>query len=161
MRQCVQYWCNKCDICASKKSPRKRPRAPMKQYIVGAPWERMAIDILGPLPRSEDGNRYLKVVEDYFTKWTEAIPISNAEATITANLERIVTIFGVPLSIHSDQGSKVFKVMCHVLGIHKTRTTQFRPKWMVWLKNQTQPLKQCHQLLLVSIKEIGMIIYIF
>jgi hypothetical protein len=29
------------------------------------------------------------------------------------------------------------------------------------LKNQTQPLKQCYQLLLVSIKEIGMIIYIF
>jgi hypothetical protein len=42
-----------------KKSPHKRPRAPMKQYVVGAPWERMAIDILGPLPRSEDGNRYL------------------------------------------------------------------------------------------------------
>ena len=103
------------------------------------------------------------VVEDYFTKWTEAIPIPNAEATTVARkfVERIVTIFGVPLSIHSDQGSKVFKVMCHVLGIHKTRTTQFRPKWMVWLKNQTQPLKQCHQLLLVSIKEIGMIIYIF
>ena len=78
MRQCVQYWCNKCDICASKKSPHKRPRAPMKQYIVGAPWERMAIDILGPLPRSEDGNRYLMVVEDYFTKWTEA--------TITARI---------------------------------------------------------------------------
>jgi hypothetical protein len=46
----------------------------MKQYIVDAPWERRAIDILGPLPRSEDGNRYLMVVEDYFTKWTEAIP---------------------------------------------------------------------------------------
>jgi hypothetical protein len=49
MRQCVQYWCNKCDICASKKSPHKRPRAPMKQCVVGAPWERMAIDILGPI----------------------------------------------------------------------------------------------------------------
>ena len=66
----------------------------------------MAIDILGPLPRSEDGNCYLMVVEDYFTKWTEAIPIPNAEATTVARkvVERIVTIFGVPLSIHSDQG---------------------------------------------------------
>jgi hypothetical protein len=45
----------------------------------------MAIDILGPLPRSEDGNRYLMVVEDYFTKWTEAIPIPNAEATTIAH----------------------------------------------------------------------------
>ena len=133
MRQYVQYWCNKCDIFASKKSPHKKPRAPMKQYIVDAPWERMAIDILGPLPRSEDGNRYLMVVEDYFTKWTEAIPIPNAEATTVARkfVERIVTIFGVPLSVHSDQGSnfqsKVFKEMCHILGIHKTRTTPFRP----------------------------------
>ena len=123
MRQYVQYWCNKCDICASKKSPYKKPRASMKQYIVGAPWERMAIDILGPLPRSEDGNRYLMVVEDYFTKWTEAIPIPNAEATTIARkfVERII-----------DQGSnfesKVVKEMCHILGIHKTRTTPFRPK---------------------------------
>ena len=101
---------------------------------MGAPWERMAIDILGPLLRSEDGNRYLMVVEDYFTKWTEAIPIPNAEAiTVGRNLvKRIVNIFGVPLSIHSDQGSnfesKVFKEMCHIFGIHKTRTTPFRPK---------------------------------
>jgi hypothetical protein len=42
------------------------------------------------------------VVEDYFTKWTEAIPIPNAEATTVARkfVERIVTVFGVPLSIH-------------------------------------------------------------
>ena len=63
----------------------------------------MAIDILGPLPRSEDGNRYLMVVEDYFTKWTESIPIPNAETTTVARtfVERtIVTNFGIPLSIH-------------------------------------------------------------
>jgi hypothetical protein len=114
-------------MCASKKSPHKKPRAPMKQYIVSAPWERMAIDILGPLPRSEDGNPYLMVVEDYFTKWTEAIPIPNVEATTIARkfVERIVTI-----SIHSDQESNfesnVFKEMFHILGIHKTRTTPFR-----------------------------------
>jgi transposase InsO family protein len=44
----------------------------------------------------------------------------------------IVSIFGVPLQIHSDQGSnfesKVFKEMCIILGIHKTRTTPSRPQ---------------------------------
>ncbi|VDI57528.1 Hypothetical predicted protein [Mytilus galloprovincialis] len=108
--------------------------APMKQYLVGAPWERMAIDILGPLPISVNNNRYLMVVQDYFSKWTEAIPIPDTEAVTVARkfVERIVTIFGVPLSIHSDQGSNfesnVFKEMCIILGIHKTRTTPFRPK---------------------------------
>ncbi|CAC5413343.1 unnamed protein product [Mytilus coruscus] len=134
MRQDVKFWCTKCDICASKKAPCKKPKAPMKQYLVGAPWERMAIDILGPLPCSVNNNRYLMVVQDYFSKWTEAIPIPDTEAVTVANkfVERIVTIFGVPLSIHSDQGSNfeshVFKEMCNILGIQKTRTTPFRPK---------------------------------
>jgi hypothetical protein len=42
---------------------------------VGAPWERMAIDILGPLPRTDNGNKYIMVVGDYFTKWMEALCI--------------------------------------------------------------------------------------
>ncbi|CAC5414109.1 unnamed protein product [Mytilus coruscus] len=81
-----------------------------------------------------NNNRYLMVVQDYFSKWTEAIPIPDIEAVTVAKKfeERIVTIFGVPLSIHSDQGSNfeshVFKKMCNILGIHKTRTTPFRPK---------------------------------
>ena len=33
---------------------------------------RSANDILGPLPLSETGNRYLLLVADYFTKWPEA-----------------------------------------------------------------------------------------
>jgi hypothetical protein len=57
---------------------------------------------------------------------------SHARTVARKFVERIVTIFAVPLSVHSDQGSnfqsKVFKEMCHILGIHKTRTTPFRPK---------------------------------
>ncbi|CAC5414217.1 unnamed protein product [Mytilus coruscus] len=134
MRQDVKFWCTKCDTCASKKAPCKKPKATMKQYLVGAPWERMAIDILGPSPCSVNINRYLMVVQDYFSKWTEAMPIPDTKAVTVAKkfVERIVTIFGVPLSIHSDQGSNfeshVFKEMCNILGIHKTRTTPFRSK---------------------------------
>lgn len=134
MRQEVKHWCVTCDVCASKKAPHRRPKAPMQQYLVGAPWERMALDILGPLPLSKEKNRYLLVVQDYFTKWAEAIPIKDIEAVTVAQkfIERVVSIFGVPLSMHSDQGSNfesnVFKEMCNILGIHKTRTTPFRPK---------------------------------
>ena len=106
----------------------------MQHYIVGAPWERMAVDILGPLPCSNNNNRYLMVVQDNFTKWTEAIPIRDMEAVSVAEkyIERVVSIFGVPLSLHSDQGSnfesKVFQEMYRILGIHKAHTTPFRPK---------------------------------
>ena len=40
----------------------------MAQHNVGAPMERMAVDVLGPLPESEHGNKYLLIIADYFTK---------------------------------------------------------------------------------------------
>ncbi len=30
----------------------------MAEYIVGAPMERLAVDVLGPLPESGSGNKY-------------------------------------------------------------------------------------------------------
>ena len=130
----VENWCKLCDVCASKKPPHKKPLAPLQQYNVGAPLERIAVDILGPLPRTRKGNRYLMVVGDYFSKWTDAIPIRDQEATTVAQklVEHFIVIFGVPMEIHSDQGSnfesKVFREMCKILGLHKTRTTGLRPK---------------------------------
>ena len=41
----------------------------MKKYNVGSPMERIAMDILGPLPTSDNGNKYILVVSDYFTRW--------------------------------------------------------------------------------------------
>ena len=57
----------------------------MKQYVVGAPMERIAMDILGPLPMTPRSNRYVLVVSDYFTKWTEAYAQPNQEATTIAD----------------------------------------------------------------------------
>ena len=39
--------------------------------------ERIAIDILGPLPESANGNKYIMVVDDYLSKWTESYTILN------------------------------------------------------------------------------------
>jgi hypothetical protein len=42
------------------------------------------MDLLGPLPESRRGNKYLLVVSDYFTRWVEAYPLPNSEAiTVT------------------------------------------------------------------------------
>jgi hypothetical protein len=106
----------------------------MAQYNVGAPIERITADVLGPLPTSDLGNKYLLIVADYFTKWTEAFPLPHQEATKVAEVivKEVVSRFGVPLSLHSDQGrnfeSAVFSEMCSLLGIKKTRTTPLHPQ---------------------------------
>ena len=46
----VQEWCCNCDLCAQKKGPQKKIKAPMGKYNVGSLMERIAIDVLGPLP---------------------------------------------------------------------------------------------------------------
>ena len=62
--QDVQQWCKSCDICAMRKGPPKAVRAPMAQHNVGSPMERIAVDVLGPLPESEQGNKYLLIIAD-------------------------------------------------------------------------------------------------
>ncbi|XDV23189.1 hypothetical protein PO909_027876 [Leuciscus waleckii] len=93
---------------------------------MGAPMERIAVDLMGPMNETERFNRYILVVQDYFTKWVEAYPV--AEIIVTEWVCR----YGAPSTLHIDQGSNfescVFQTMCELLGIEKTRTTPFRPQ---------------------------------
>ena len=106
----------------------------MKQFNVGAPLERVALDILGPLPTSKRGNKYILIVGDYFTKWVEAYPLQDQRAEIIAMVfvQKFVSRFGVPLQLHSDQGrnfeSVLFNDVCNLLGVDKTRTTALHPQ---------------------------------
>ncbi len=130
----VITWCKDCSVCARRKGPVRRQHGPMQRFSAGAPMERVGVDILGPLPVTERGNRYLLVAVDYFTKWPEAIPIVNQEATTIAEalVSNFFCRFGSCLELHSDQGrnfeSAVMAEVCRLFGIHKTRTTALYPQ---------------------------------
>uniref|UniRef100_A0A8C9Y874 Gypsy retrotransposon integrase-like protein 1 n=1 Tax=Sander lucioperca TaxID=283035 RepID=A0A8C9Y874_SANLU len=134
MRDDVTLWCRTCTSCAAKARLKKTPQAAMGTVWVGAPFERIAVDLMGPLNETERRNRYIIVVQDCFSKWVEAYPVPNEQATTVA--EKIVSEwvcrYGAPQCLHSDQGtnfeSAVFQEMCELLGIDKTRTTPFRPQ---------------------------------
>ncbi len=123
-----------CETCSKRKGPIPRKRAPMQIVRSGYPFERIAIDILGPLPQTAKGNKYVVVISDYFTKWTEALPLSNMEACTVAKVlvDEVLCRFGIPQTIHSDQGrqfeSNLFQEMCKLFGIEKTRTTPYHPQ---------------------------------
>jgi len=110
----------------------KKNRAPLQLYQVGSPLERVAVDIVGLFPVTTQGNRFICVVMDYFTKWPEAyaLPDHEAETVAEALVNNFITRFGVPCELHSDQGrefeSVVFQECCRLLGIKKTRTTALR-----------------------------------
>ncbi|KAK3895061.1 hypothetical protein Pcinc_001229 [Petrolisthes cinctipes] len=134
IRQEIEEWCRACDVCCAKKGPKKRGCAPLQQYQVRAPMERVTVDIAGPLPRTDKGNRYICVAMDYFTKWPEAYAIPDQEAATVAQVlvDQFFCRFGMPQELHSDQGRNfepaVFCESCKLLGIKQTRTTPPRPQ---------------------------------
>jgi hypothetical protein len=105
----------------------------MHQYV-GAPFERIAIDITGPFPESDRGNRYLLIAMDYFTKWPEVYAIPNQEASTVANalVSNFFCRYGVPMKLHSDQRrnfeSRLMQEVLGRLGVSKTRTTPLHPQ---------------------------------
>ncbi|CAL9703524.1 unnamed protein product [Knipowitschia caucasica] len=133
-RQDVEIHVHCCDLCTARKGPTQRSHAPLQQYLVGAPMERVGVDILGPFPVTDTGNRYVLVAMDYFTKWPEAYAVPDQSAATTAGrlVDEMFTRFGVPSELHSDQGrnfeSQVFSEVCRLLGIKKTRTTPLHPQ---------------------------------
>ena len=134
IRDDIRLWVKSCIECQANKKPRKSPRAPLGSMAVGAPLDRMATDFMGPFPITPRGNRYILVVSDQFSKWVEIFSLPDQSATKCAStiLNEVISRFGTPLSIHSDQGrnyeSQIFQQLCRLLEIKKTRTSIRNPK---------------------------------
>ena len=91
----------------------------------------VAVDIL-EVPVSQNSNRYLLVIQDYKTKWAEAIPIPNQTAArITTELIRVLRRYGIPNFLNSDQarnfGSTILLETLNTFGVTKSHTTAYHP----------------------------------
>jgi hypothetical protein len=130
----VARYCKVCDGCTGRKTGKRKFRAPLQSYKAGAPWVRVSVDLMGPLTKTKKGNKYIMVVTDQFSKWTEAYAIKNKEAVTVAKhfTDNWCNTNGPPRILHSDQGNEftadVFVRMCKLLGIDKTRTSAYHPE---------------------------------
>ena len=122
-----------CEVCARCKKTQRQGRAPLSEYHAGAPMERLHVDFLGPLPRTKKGNVCILVAVDQFTKWVEVVPLPSQTAEVTARalVGEVFSRLGCPRQLFTDQGrnfeSKLVRTLCRYLGIHKARTTPYRP----------------------------------
>eukprot|EP00731_Ephydatia_muelleri_P032795 Em0024g339a len=132
-KESVKEWCRKCRTCSTRKMAPPSKRAPLQTLQAGYPLQIVAVDILGPLPVTAQGNKYVLVACDCFTRWVEVYAIQNQEALTVAKMlvDEMFCRFSPPEQLHSDQGRQfeadLLKEVCTLLQIHKTRTTAYHP----------------------------------
>jgi hypothetical protein len=143
----VENYVKNCPICQINKSGGKHPKAPLEPIFAFHPFQKLVIDITGPLRITKRGNRYIIVVTDLFTKFciTMAVPNFDAETTAKFIFERICCEYGFPEIIMSDQGpnfeSALVEQLCKFLNISKLHSTAYRPQTQGGTEKQNDTIK--------------------
>lgn len=107
MKQDVARYVRCCRVCQQSKFDQQRPAGLMGDHRgVTKPWVMISADLLGPLPRSSSGYKYLLVVQDTFTKFPLLFPLRSATANaVSKHLENdVFLVFGVPTYLLVDNG---------------------------------------------------------
>ena len=99
-------WIKECQQCNPQKP---QQHAPLGTITASYPFEKVSWDIVGPLPTTAAGNKYILVVTDIFSKWTEAFPFHSTDSATLAIIlvNEVICWYGVPSVLHSDQGAKL------------------------------------------------------
>ena len=128
----IKEYIKTCDQCQRRsKAKRKEPLHPIK---IGQAFERIGIDLVGPLPITTCNNRYIIVATDYLTRWPEAQAVPDAGALTLAKFifTEIVCRHGIPKIILSDQGSNfrsdMIKALCENFLIRHKFSSPYHPQ---------------------------------
>lgn len=129
----VKDICQQCPTC-QVTAPRKSAKAPLVPLpVIRRPFERIAMDMVGPLPATSEGYKYILTVCDYGTRYPEAFPLKST--TSQDVVEALVEMFartGIPEEILTDRGSNFVSELTQgfhkMLGIRSIVTSAYHPQ---------------------------------
>jgi transposase InsO family protein len=146
-RSDVSRFVSHCEACNVMKRPHRKIPVPLTQQLFGEAFERVSIDLIGPLKETSRGYRYAVTMEDNFTKWVEATPLRTMETeeVCQAVIKEFVSRFGCMYILHSDRGaqfiSKIYSGLLEKLGVSRSLTTPYNPKSNGLVENFNKILK--------------------
>jgi len=123
-----------CNVCLAKIQKTSLHDTVHRPRRHGYPGEVLYVDLVGPMPETLKGDKYITTMMDGFTKYATAVTIPNKEAITVANavIEGWVTKFGCPARIHTDQGKEfvngIWEQLMDRLQIQKTTTPAYSPQ---------------------------------
>ena len=133
MGQEVIQHCRSCPTCqrCAKSPARKVPM--IERIVMTEPFESMAFDIVGPMPKGKGGHRFLLTAVCMSSRWPEALPMRSITAkAVSLGMAEIFSRTGIPLQLVTDQGAQfvgsVMSQLCRNLHIEKIQTTPYHPE---------------------------------
>ena len=133
MSQDVRRYVSVCRVCACAKQY-SQPKAEQRPRQPEGPWHTVAVDIMGPYPRSNNGKRFLLVITDLYSRWVEAFPLTRADAKQITNVmeKEIFARYGYPRHVLSDNGvqftGKVWTQACQRWDVDHWTTPIYHPR---------------------------------
>jgi transposase InsO family protein len=149
MKQEVEDYVRRCKSCQTNKILGPRGKAPMEiSTTARQPFEKCCLDIVGPLPETQAGNKYILTFQDELSKFLIATPIARQDAETVSKefVKHVILRVGTPRRLLTDQGSnflsELFRNTCKLLRIQKLQTTPFHPESNGSLERSHRVLKE-------------------
>ena len=133
MARDIRLWARTCVACQRAKVSQHTVAPLMSLPMPPKRFDGLHVDLVGPLPESQ-GFTYLLTIVDRFTRWPEAIPLSDISAATCARafLYHWVSRHGVPSTLTSDRGrqfvSDLWTKTASLLGTSTNTTTSYHPQ---------------------------------
>jgi len=130
MKQSILNVVQQCKWCSQRKS-KGQTRELKKGLYSEYPFQKIFLDLTGPLPTTKTGFRYILAVIDGYSKWTSLIPLKscNARDVVNGFLQNWISIYGPPEKIHSDNVlRKEMDGICDLFAIKHTTSSPYYPQ---------------------------------
>jgi transposase InsO family protein len=133
MQGSIREFVNQCVPCALSKPPSRKEQVPMgKLPSVSYPFQRIAMDFTGPFPISKEGNQYLLVAIDHFSRYVYIQPSRGATSMDSVRLlKKICNMEGTPEEVITDNGTHFaasFSEFCSSRRIRHVHTSPHHPQ---------------------------------
>ena len=134
MEQDIRNYIKKCVTCQQMKLGKIRTEPLQVTDTQEFPWNKLALDIVGPLEVTSEKNKYILSCQDNLSKYLIAVPLESQTAEEIAEklVKFIILVYGIPSIILTDQGtnfcSDIFKRLCTLLKIERVQTTAYHPQ---------------------------------
>lgn len=133
MRRAITDYIKTCTTCQRYKSSNTKPSGLLQTPVLNQRGEVLAIDLFGPLPKGDNNEKWILLVEDTATRWTELYALKEATSEVCARtlIEEYFLRYGFPRRIVSDNGvqfvSAVMQQCMFILGIGQELLPLYHP----------------------------------